>query len=63
MKTIMYYIEKHKDCWAVHNDETGESRPLNEKERNKIQEEFPTLADSRTKRVYTDHTRSIQDLP
>lgn len=59
----MYTIAKYRDCWAVHNDSTGESRPLNEEECRKLSEEFPALADQRTKNVYTDRIRSIDQLP
>jgi len=62
-KQPMYYIKKYADCWAVHNDHTGNSRPLNEEECKKVKDEFPALADNRTRTVYADQIRSIDKLP
>lgn len=62
-KQPMYYIKKYADCWAVHNDHNGNSRPLNEEECKKVKDEFPSLADSRVRTVFTDQIRSLDKLP
>jgi hypothetical protein len=59
----MYYIKKYANCWAVHNDETGASRPLTEVECDQVKEEFPNLSEKQTKTVFADCIRSIENLP
>ncbi len=36
----MYFIRKYADCWAVHNDDNGRSRPLTQDEKALLLEEF-----------------------
>lgn len=59
----MHYIKKYADCWAIHNDDTGASRPLTDQERQTVQEEYPTLKDPKTCTVYADEARSIGNKP
>ena len=59
----MYYIKKYADCWAIHNDASGKSRPLTEREITVIQEEYPALKDPRTCTVYADEVHSIGNKP
>ena len=58
----MYFIRKYADCWAVHNDDTGESRKLTEEEQEAAQEEFPALGDPQVRSVFSDTIQSL-DLP
>ena len=51
----MYYIKKYADCWAIHNDDNGKSRPLSEEEVQAIQEEYPSLKDPKTCTIYADN--------
>jgi hypothetical protein len=59
----MYYIKKYADCWAIHNDDNGKSRPLTEKEVETVQEEYPTLKDNQVGTVYADQIRSLENKP
>ena len=59
----MYYIRKYADCWAVHNDATGKSRPLTEEERQRVQQEFTELADKQLRTIFTEQINSLKDLP
>jgi len=52
----MYYIRKYADCWAIHNDDNGKSRPLSEKEVVIVQEQYPSLKDPQTCTVYADES-------
>jgi hypothetical protein len=61
--TAMYYIRKYADCWAIHNDDNGKSRPLSEKEVTTVQEEYPSLKDPQTCTVYADEIRSLENKP
>ena len=47
----MYYIRKYADCWAIHDDDTGASRPLAAKEVEAVQKEFHTLTDPKVRTV------------
>ena len=49
----MFFIRKYADCWAVHNDDTGESRKLTEQEQKAVQEEFPSLQAHRRRSMDT----------
>jgi len=55
----MYYIRKYSNCWAIHNDETGESRPLATEEVDAVLKEFPALADPKVRTIFTDAIDSI----
>jgi hypothetical protein len=66
----MYFIRKYADCWAVHNDDTGRSRPLTEDEKALLLEEFKgdqdgymRLLDDRVLTFFVDRIASIKDLP
>ena len=59
----MYYIKKYADCWAIHNDDNGKSRPLSEKEVTTVQEEYPSLKDPQTCTVYADEIHSLENKP
>jgi hypothetical protein len=50
----MYYIRKYSDCWAVHNDDTGASRPLEKEEEEAVKKEFPGLTDDKVRTVFMD---------
>lgn len=56
----MYYIRKYADCWAIHDDDTGKSRPLTSEETKAVKDEFPELADKKTRSVFTDEITSIK---
>lgn len=58
----MFFIRKYADCWAVHNDDTGDSRKLTEKEVKLVQEEFPALLDPQVRTIFSDNIHSL-DLP
>jgi len=59
----MYYIRKYADCWAIHDDDTGASRPLTDEEIKAAQYEFPTLTDPNVRTVFTDTITTITLLP
>jgi hypothetical protein len=59
----MYYIKKYADCWAVHNDNNGQSRPLTETEKEVIKKEYPTLEEKGLRTLYSDEIKSISNLP
>jgi len=50
----MYYIRKYSNCWAIHGDDTGESRPLAPEEVDAVQKQFTTLADPKVRTIFTD---------
>jgi hypothetical protein len=55
----MYYIRKYSNGWAIHNDDNGEGRLLNEKEVEVVRQEFPELNDEQVVAVYADQVKSI----
>lgn len=55
----MYYIRKYSNCWAIHDDDTGASRPLTDDEAKKLTSEFPGLAEDAVRTVFTDTVQSI----
>jgi hypothetical protein len=55
----MFFIRKYADCWAVHNDDTGESRKLTEQEQKAVQEEFPALLDKQIRSIFMDNIRCL----
>jgi len=55
----MYYIQKYSNCWAIHDDDTGASRPLTEDETKTLTSEFPDLTDDAVRTVFTDAIKSI----
>lgn len=59
----MYYIRKYSNGWAIHNDDNGESRLLNEREVEAIKKEFPQLEDENVRTVFADKVKSIQEKP
>ena len=59
----MYYIRKYADCWAVHNDNNGKSRPLTPQEEEMIKEAFKELANPQIRSFFTDYIHSLEDLP
>ena len=50
----MYYIRKYADCWAIHDDDTGASRPLTEDEVTKAKVAFPCMNDEQLRSVFFD---------
>ena len=50
----MFFIKKYVECWAIHNDETGKSRPLTEDEKETALKKYPALKDKKTIVVYFD---------
>lgn len=59
----MYFIRKYADCWAIHNDNNGNSRKLSEEEKEKAKQEFPELDSSDVRTVFADEVKCIEDLP
>jgi len=60
----MYFIRKYANCWAIHDDDSGASRPLNLQEVIALSKEFPALADEDLRTVFTDTILSIDvNLP
>ena len=59
----MYYIRKYTNCWAIHDDDTGASRPLTAEEIKASQQEFPALTDPKVRTVFTDTITTISLLP
>jgi hypothetical protein len=59
----MYIISKYADCWAVHDDDTGFSRPLKTEEMEAVQQEFESLKDNTTLAIYADDIYSIVVKP
>jgi len=59
----MYYVKKYADCWAIHNDDNGKSRPLTEAEVQAVQEEYPSLKDPKTCTIYADQIDSLENKP
>jgi hypothetical protein len=59
----MYYIRKYKDCWAIHNDNTGSSRKLTAQEVEEVKKELPELEDPQVRTVFKDQVHSIKDKP
>lgn len=55
----MFYIRKYSNCWAIHNDDTGKSRPLGNEEVEAVKIEFPQLTDEKLKTIFTDTVTSI----
>jgi hypothetical protein len=59
----MYYIRKYANGWAIHNDDNGESRLLNDQEMEAVKEEFPQLEDEKVRTVFADQIKSIREKP
>ena len=59
----MYFIKKYADCWAIHNDDNGASRPLTADEKELALKEFPQLSEERVCTVFTDEAASIIQKP
>ena len=60
----MYFIRKYANCWAIHDNDSGASRPLNLQEVIALSKEFPGLADQDIRTVFTDTILSIDvNLP
>jgi hypothetical protein len=59
----MYYIRKYSNGWAIHNDDNGEARLLNEEELKAVKQEFPELKDEKVRTVFADHVKSIREKP
>lgn len=59
----MYIIRKYADCWAVHDDDTGFSRPLKTEEMEAVQQEFECLKEDNLITVYADDIYSIVVKP
>ena len=47
----MDYIRKYCDGWAIHNDDNGKSRLLNDQEVKAVKREFPKLEDEKVRTV------------
>lgn len=59
----MYYIRKYSNGWAIHNDDNGEARLLNDQEIEAVKQEFPDLQDEKVATVFTDEVKSIKEKP
>ncbi|PSL50001.1 hypothetical protein CLV51_1011343 [Chitinophaga niastensis] len=59
----MYYIKKYSNCWAIHNDDNGQSRELTAVEVETVANELLALNDANTLTVYADRISSIQGKP
>ena len=59
----MYYIRKYNNGWAIHNDNNGQARLLNEEEVKAIKQEFPTIEDTKVITVFADIVKSIKEKP
>jgi hypothetical protein len=59
----MYYIRKYSNGWAIHNDDNGRSRLLNEEEVKAVRQEFPELEEEKVLTVFTDEVKSIKEKP
>jgi hypothetical protein len=55
----MYYIKKYSNGWAIHNDDNGESRLLNEEEVKSVRQEFLELENEKVVTVFADEVKSI----
>ena len=62
-QTVMYYIRKYADCWAIHNDDTGTCRKLTDQEVKLVSRELLALTDPKVRTVFTDQIRSVQKKP
>ncbi|MGE0773090.1 MAG: hypothetical protein AB7K37_15410 [Cyclobacteriaceae bacterium] len=59
----MYYIRKYSNGWAIHNDDNGEARLLNDQEVEAVKQEFPDLQDEKVATVFADEVKSIKEKP
>lgn len=59
----MYYIRKYSNGWAIHNDDNGEARLLNEEEVEAVKKEIPQLEDEKVLTVFADEVKSIKGKP
>ena len=59
----MCYIRKYSNGWAIHNDDNGEARLLNDHEIETVKQEFPELEDEKVLTVFADEVKSIQEKP
>jgi hypothetical protein len=59
----MYYIRKYSNGWAIHNDDNGEARLLNEEEVKAVRQEFPELEEEKVLTVFTDEVKSVREKP
>jgi hypothetical protein len=55
----MFLIRKYSDCWAIHDDDTGASRPLSSEEVEIVKKAFPGLVDDKVRTVFTDTITGI----
>lgn len=62
-ESVMYYIRKYSNGWAIHNDENGSSRLLTADEMEAVKREFPDLNDEKVRTVYADEVKSIREKP
>ena len=59
----MYYIRKYSNGWAIHNDDNGGSRLLDEEEVKAVRREFPELENEKVRTVFADEVKSIKEKP
>lgn len=59
----MYYIKKYEHCWAIHNDDTGNSRRLTDEEIIKLTVKFKQLLQPCLRTLFIDQLESITDKP
>jgi len=59
----MYYIRKYANGWAIHNDDNGKSRLLNDQEVEAVKKEFPKLEDEKVITFFADQIKSIREKP
>ena len=58
-KAPMYYIRKYANCWAIHDDDTGASRPLTENEMEEVNVAFPCMAEEKLRSVFFDNLQDV----
>jgi hypothetical protein len=59
----MYSIKIYSNCWAIHNDDNGQSRALTADEVEAVKKELPALNDAKTLTVFADRISCIQNKP
>jgi len=59
----MCYIKKYEDYWAIHNDDTGNSRRLTDEEIIKLTVKPKQLLQPWLRTLFIDQLESITDKP
>jgi hypothetical protein len=53
----------YSNGWAIHNDDNGEARLLNDQEVEAVKREFPDLQDEKVATFFADEVKSIKEKP